>query len=265
MQRHFPPEAKAEAQEMVRNIVAAFGRRIDNLDWMSPATRARAKLKVESLSVGVGYPDRWRDYSGLKVLSGDALGNARRSGLFDYRSSLAKLGKAVDRSEWAMTPQTVDAVNLPLQNALNFPAAILNPPFFDKDADAANYGAIGAVIGHEISHSFDDQGSQFGERGRLSNWWTPEDFAHFRAAADRLAAEYDAYEPLPGLHVNGKLTLSENIADVAESRRPSTPTGAPLGTSQLPVSPGSPATSGSSSPSRRSGESSVGRRRSGTR
>ena len=215
VERYFPPEAKAQAQAMVKNIVAAFGRRIDHLEWMSPATRAKARAKLDTLYVGIGYPEHWRDYSGL-VVDGDALENARRSALFDYRASLAKLGKPVDKTQWSMTPQTVNAVNLPLQNALNFPAAILNPPFFDKDADAAqNYGAIGTVIGHEISHSFDDQGSQFDADGRLVNWWTPEDFAHFRAAADRLAAEYDAYEPLPGLHVNGKLTLSENIADVA--------------------------------------------------
>jgi putative endopeptidase len=216
VQRYFSPEAKAKAQDMVKNIVAAFRRRIDNLEWMSPETRAKAKAKVESLYVGIGYPERWRNYSGLQIVRGDALGNAQRSELFDYRTSLAKLGKPVDRSEWCMTPQTVNAVNLPLQNALNFPAAILNPPFFDVAADPVqNYGAIGTVIGHEISHSFDDQGAQFDARGRLLNWWTPDDFAHFSAAADRLAAEYDAYEPLPGVHVNGKLTLSENIADVA--------------------------------------------------
>ena len=216
VERYFPPEAKAQAQAMVKNIVAAFGRRIDHLEWMSPATRAKAKAKLGTLYVGIGYPEHWRDYSGLQVERGDALGNAERAELFDYRESLAKLGKPVDKTEWCMTPQTVNAVNLPLQNALNFPAAILNPPFFDAAADPAqNYGAIGTVIGHEISHSFDDQGSQFDARGRLADWWTPEDFAHFGAAAERLAAQYDAYEPLPGLHVNGKLTLSENIADVA--------------------------------------------------
>jgi len=216
VQRYFSPEAKAKAQDMVRNIIAAFHRRIDKLEWMSPQTRAKAQAKVESLYIGIGYPERWRVYSGLEIARADALGNAQRSELFDYKASLAKLGKPVDKSEWSMTPQTVNAVNLPLQNALNFPAAILNPPFFDVEADPVeNYGAIGAVIGHEISHSFDDQGAQFDARGRLLNWWTPEDFAHFAAASDRLAAEYDAYEPLPGVHVNGKLTLSENIADVA--------------------------------------------------
>ena len=216
VQRYFPPEAKAQAQVMVKNIVAAFGRRIDALEWMSPATRTKAKAKLETLYVGIGYPEHWRDYSGLKVARRDALGNAQRSELFDYRASLAKLGKPVDKFQWSMTPQTVNAVNLPLQNALNFPAAILNPPFFDIAATPAeNYGAIGTVIGHEISHSFDDQGSQFDAQGRLSKWWTPEDFAHFAAAAEQLEKEFDAYEPLPGLHVNGKLTLSENIADVA--------------------------------------------------
>jgi putative endopeptidase len=216
VQRYFPPDAKAEAQAMVENIRAAFRRRIDRLEWMSPATREKAKAKVGTLYVGIGYPEHWLEYSGLTVDPADPLGNQQRAELFAYRRSLAQLGKPVDKSEWSMTPQTVNAVNLPLQNALVFPAAILNPPFFDASATAAqNYGAVGTVIGHEISHSFDDQGSQFDADGRLTNWWTPEDFAHFQAAADRLAAQYDAYEPLPGLHVNGKLTLSENIADVA--------------------------------------------------
>jgi putative endopeptidase len=216
VERYFPASAKAQAQAMVQNIVAAFGKRIDALDWMAPATRQKARAKVATLYVGIGYPDHWRDYSGLQVDPADALGNEQRSALFDYRWSVAKLGKPVDKSEWSMTPQTVNAVNLPLQNAMNFPAAILNPPFFDADGDPVrNYGAIGSVIGHEISHSFDDQGAQFDADGRLANWWTPDDLAHFQAAAAKLVAQYDAYEPLPGLHVNGKLTLSENIADVA--------------------------------------------------
>ena len=216
VKRYFPPEAKAKVQEMVKNLIIAFRRRIDNLDWMTPATKAKAKAKLDTLYVGVGYPEHWRDYLGLKVVRDDALGNAERSELFDYQWNLAKLGKPVDRTEWWMTPQTVNAVNLPIQNGLNFPAAILRPPFFDIAADPVeNYGSIGATIGHEISHSFDDQGSQFDASGRLLNWWTPEDLAHFRASADRLVAEFDQYEPLPGIHVNGKLTLSENIADVA--------------------------------------------------
>ncbi|HKD16427.1 MAG TPA: M13 family metallopeptidase, partial [Thermoanaerobaculia bacterium] len=214
--KYFPPQARADAQAMVKNIVQAFGRRIDALSWMSPATRVKARAKLETLYVGIGYPDHWRSYDGLKIAKDDALGNQDRSELFEYRRSLEKLGKPVDKTPWCMTPQTVNAVNLPLQNALNFPAAILNPPFYDATGDPVrNYGAIGAVIGHEISHSFDDQGSQFDADGRLQNWWTPEDFAHFQAAGERLIAQYDGYEPLPGLHINGKLTLSENIADVA--------------------------------------------------
>lgn len=216
VKRYFPPAAKAKVQAMVKNIIMAFGRRIDNLDWMSPATKAKAKAKLATLYVGVGYPEHWRSYAGLKIVRDDALGNAQRSLLFDYRWSLSKLNKPVDKTEWWMTPQTVNAVNLPIQNGMNFPAAILRPPYFDMNADpVVNYGSIGATIGHEISHSFDDQGSQFDAQGRLRNWWTPEDLAHFRASGEKLAAEYDAYEPLPGLHVNGKLTLSENIADVA--------------------------------------------------
>lgn len=214
--RYFPPASKAAAQEMVKNIIAAFDRRIDHLDWMSAPTKTKAKAKLKTLYVGIGYPETFRDYSGLKVTTNDPRLNIERSELFDYETALAKLGKDVDRGEWAMTPQTVNAVNLPLQNALNFPAAILNPPFFDAKADPVlNYGAIGAVIGHEISHSFDDQGSQFDERGKLINWWTPEDFAHFTAAGDQLAKQFDQYEPLPGAHVNGRLTLSENLADLA--------------------------------------------------
>jgi len=216
VKRYFPPAAKAAAQEMVKNIVAAFDKRIDRLDWMTPATRQKAKAKLTTLYVGVGYPETWRDYGALRIDRNDAIGNAQRSELFDYREAIARVGRKADKNQWWMTPQTVNAVNLPLQNALNFPAAILDDPFFDAQADPVlNYGGIGTVIGHEISHSFDDQGSQFDADGRLLNWWTPADFAHFKEAADRLAAEFSAYEPLPGLHVNGHLTLSENIADVA--------------------------------------------------
>jgi len=216
VRRYFPPESKAQLQAMVRNIIAAFAQRIDRLDWMSAETRAKAKQKLSTLYVGVGYPDRWVDYGGLSVVPGDALGNVERAELFEYRRSLAQLAKPVDLTEWWMTPQTVNAVNLPLQNAMNFPAAILRPPFFDPGATAAvNYGAIGQVIGHEISHSFDDQGAQFDAQGQLRDWWTPEDMAHFKAAAARLVAQFDAYHPFPDLAVNGKLTLSENIADLA--------------------------------------------------
>ena len=213
---YFPPADKARIEAMVQNLIVAFGRRIDRLDWMAPATKAKAKAKLATLAVHVGYPDRFRDYSGLAIVRGDAYGNAERAELFEYRRNLAKLGQPVDRSEWVMTPQTVNAVNLPVMNAMNFPAAILQPPLFDPARPVAmDYGAIGAVIGHEISHSFDDQGALFDESGRLHNWWTEADLAHFQASAERLVAQYNAYEPLPGLHVHGKQTLSENVADAA--------------------------------------------------
>jgi putative endopeptidase len=216
VQRYFSPAAKAKAQAMVADLKRAFARRIDNLDWMSPQTRAKAKEKLDALIVGVGYPDRWRSYEGLEIVRDDARLNAERAEATEYQRSLAKLAAPVDRSEWWMTPQTVNAVNLPIQNALNFPAAILQPPYFDPAAPAAdNYGAIGAVIGHEISHSFDDQGSQFDAAGRLTNWWQPDDFSHFKAASTRLVAQYGAYKALPDLALNGQQTLSENIADVA--------------------------------------------------
>ena len=214
--RYFPPQTKVKAQAMAADLVRAFARRIDALTWMSPETKVKANAKLDTLKVGVGYPGHWRDYSGLQIVNGDAFGNAQRAQLFEYHYQLAKLHEPVDRSEWWMTPQTVNAVNLPLQNALNFPAAILQPPYFDSDADAAhNYGAIGAVIGHEISHSFDDQGSQFDAQGRMANWWTPADMDHFRAAGHALAVEFDGYHPFPNLAVNGQQTLSENIADLA--------------------------------------------------
>jgi putative endopeptidase len=216
VEKYFPPKAKTEIQTLVKNIVAAFGKRIDSLSWMSPETKAKAKAKLSTLYVGVGYPDKWVSYAGLKITPDDALGNAQRISQFYYKLSLAKLNKPVDKTEWWMTPQTVNAVNLPLQNALNFPAAILNPPFFDMNADPVeNYGSIGGVIGHEISHSFDASGSQFDAEGKMQNWWTPADYDHFKAASQKLAAQYDQYEPLPGLHLKGQQTLDENIADVA--------------------------------------------------
>ena len=214
--RYFPPEEKARAQAMVRNLTAAFMRRIDNLEWMSPATKAKAKAKLAVLKVGVGYPDKWTDYAGLDVRGDDAFGNQERAELFQLKLSLLKLDRPVDRDEWVMTPQTVNAVNLPAMNALNFPAAFLQPPNFDpKRPEVMDYGATGAVIGHEISHSFDDQGALFDATGRLNNWWTDADLEHFKSAAERLVKQYDAYRPFPDLAVNGKLTLSENIADIA--------------------------------------------------
>jgi len=214
--RYFPATAKADIQSMVQGIVHAFDQRLVAIDWLAPATRAEARHKLQTLIVGVGYPEHWRDYSGLEVRPDDAFGNAWRAQDYEYRHQLAKIGHPVDRSEWWMTPQTVNAVNLPLQNALNFPAAILNPPFYDPNADPAfNYGAIGSVIGHEISHSFDNLGATFDAEGRYRNWWTPADLAHFTAAGQALARQYDGYSPFPGVHVNGTHTLGENIADLA--------------------------------------------------
>jgi putative endopeptidase len=214
--RYFPPEAKAKGQEMVANIIAAFRKRIEALDWMAPATKAEAQAKLSTLYVGIGYPEHWHDYSAFEIKADDMFGNLWRGSLFEYHREVGRLGKEVDRKEWSMSPQTVNAVNLPLQNALNFPAAILQPPFFDPKAPAAvNYGAIGSVIGHEISHTFDSEGSAFDSKGRVRNWWTESDLEHFNAATAKLAAQYDTYKPFPDLSINGKQTLAENIADVA--------------------------------------------------
>lgn len=216
VEKFFPAESKDRLKAMVASIITAFERRIDALTWMSPQTKTGAKAKLTTLIVGIGYPDSWRDYSKLEIVRGEAFENAQRAAVADYEYQRGKLSRPPDRNEWWMDPQVVNALNLPVQNALNFPAAILDPPFFDAGASAAkNYGAIGAVIGHEISHSFDDTGSQFDSTGRFRNWWTPEDLAHFKTASEKLAAQYDAYMPFPDVHVNGKLTLSENIADVA--------------------------------------------------
>lgn len=215
-QRYFSPEAKAQAEAMVANLIAAFRKRIEALAWMNATTKAEAQAKLSTLYVGVGYPETWHDYSNFEVKADDIFGNIWRGNLSDYHRQTARLGKAVDRHEWSMTPQTVNAVNLPLQNALNFPAAILQPPFFDALAPAAaNYGAIGTVIGHEISHTFDSEGAAFDSKGRVRNWWTPTDLTHFEGATAQLAAQYDTYKPFPDLSLNGKQTLSENIADVA--------------------------------------------------
>jgi putative endopeptidase len=213
-QRFFSPEAKAAAQALVNNLIAAFRVRLENVTWMAPATKKEALAKLATLKVGVGYPDTWRSYAELEIKPNDLFGNLWRDSLFEYHYELSRIGKPVDRGEWCMTPQTVNAVNLPLNNGLNFPAAVLQPPFFDPKAPAAaNYGAIGTIIGHEISHTFDSEGAAFDSKGR--NWWTPEDFAHFEAVTAALAAQYDTYKPFPDLAVNGKQTLGENIADVA--------------------------------------------------
>jgi putative endopeptidase len=212
---YFPPASKARIEAMIVQLRGAFSRRIEQLDWMAPATKASAQARLAQLKIGVGYPDQWRDYAGLRILRGDAYGNAERAGLFEYGHQLAKLGHPVDRSEWVIPPQRVDAVNLPAMNAINLAAAELQPPNFDPNGDSAqNYGALGATIGHEISHSFDDEGAMFDAGNRLHSWWNEADLAHFRAAGERLVAQYDRYQALPDLAVNGRLTISENIADL---------------------------------------------------
>ncbi|MEO7052077.1 MAG: M13 family metallopeptidase [Rhodanobacter sp.] len=216
VKQYFPASSKAAVEQLVHNLIAAFSQRIDGLAWMAPATREKAKAKLITLKVGVGYPDQWLDYASLEIRPDDAIGNHLRAEQFEYAHQRAKLGQPVDKSEWWMTPQTVNALNLPLQNALNFPAAILQPPFFDAKADAAaNYGAIGAIIGHEISHSFDNTGAEFDAQGKLENWWTPADLAHFKAATQQLVDQFNQYQALPGVHVSGEQTLGENIADVS--------------------------------------------------
>jgi putative endopeptidase len=215
-ERYFPPAAKANAQKMVAGLIAAFKQRIDALSWMAPSTKAEAKAKLTTLRVSIGYPDKWPSYAALAVNPDDAYGNADHVTGFNYEKSIADLKKPVDHDMWVMTPQTVNAVNLPAMNALNFPAAVLQPPFFDATrADAMNYGAIGAIIGHEISHSFDNLGAAFDSRGLMRNWWTASDFAHFTASTKALARQYDTYHPLPDASINGQQTLSENIADLA--------------------------------------------------
>ena len=214
--KYFPASSKSDIDGMVTNIKAALEKRIDALAWMAPATKAEAKKKVQTMVVGIGYPNAWRDYGSLEVRGDDAFGNLDRAKLANYQNQLSKIGKAPDRNEWWLEPQIVNAQNQPLQNSLNFPAAILDKGFYDPAADsAANYGAIGSVIGHEISHSFDNLGATVDASGKLRNWWTAEDLAHFKQAGAALAAQYNAYEALPGLHLNGTQELGENIADVA--------------------------------------------------
>jgi putative endopeptidase len=215
-QKYFSPAAKAQAQDMVAKLIANFRKRIEALTWMDPSTKAEAEAKLSTLYVGIGYPESWQDYSNYEVKADDIFGNMWRGNLSHYEREVARLGKTVNRKEWSMTPQTVNAVNLPLQNALNFPAAILQPPFYDPKAPlAVNYGAIGSIMGHEISHTFDTEGSTFDAKGGLRNWWTPEDLKHFEAATAALAAQYSAYKPFPDVSVNGRQTLAEDIADLA--------------------------------------------------
>jgi predicted metalloendopeptidase len=212
--KYFPPENKARMQALVRNLLEAYRRDIDTLDWMSAETKVGAQAKLAKMLPKIGYPDHWRDYGALKISRDDLLGNVVRAKGFEYRRNLAKLGKPVDHSEWGMRPQTVNASYNPTRNEITFPAAILQPPFFDAAADdAANYGGIGGAIGHEMSHGFDDHGSQFDADGNLHDWFTKADHDKFAEKTKALVAQYNAYEPVPGYHVNGALTLGENIGD----------------------------------------------------
>ena len=214
--RYFPPSTKAAADQMVHNIIAAMNRRIDQVDWMDPATKVKAHAKLAAFTPKIGYPSQWRDMSGLVIRPDDALGNAMRSAEFEHAYELGKLGGPIRRWEWGMTPMTINAYANFKMVEIVFPAAILQPPFFDPNADPAiNYGGIGAVIGHELSHHFDDQGSKYDLTGKLIDWWTPADTKAYHDRLARLAAQYDTYEPLAGMHVNGKLTMGENVADLA--------------------------------------------------
>ncbi|PAX08440.1 M13 family metallopeptidase [Sphingomonas lenta] len=214
--RHFPPETKKAADELVRNVLAAMGDRVERLDWMAPETKKAARAKLAAFTPKIGYPDRWRDYSNLRITPGDAFGNMLRANQWAHDYNVQHLGKPLQRWEWGMTPMTINAYANFGMVEIVFPAAILQPPFFDPKADPAiNYGGIGAVIGHEISHHFDDQGSKFDASGRLVEWWTPQDLTAFKQRTAALVTQYDAYEALPGLNVKGALTLGENVADLA--------------------------------------------------
>ncbi|MDL2357940.1 MAG: M13-type metalloendopeptidase [Pseudomonadota bacterium] len=214
VQQYFPAERKARMEAMVKNLLAAYKQSIDTLDWMSPATKKEAQAKLAKFTPKIGYPNRWKDYSALKVARDDLVGNVMRSRVVESNRELSKLGKPIDREEWGMTPQTVNAYYNPEMNEIVFPASILQPPFFDAKADdAVNYGGIGAVIGHEISHGFDDQGAQYDGDGNLRDWWTAADHSNFAAKTKMLVSQYSGYSPLPGYNVNGELTLGENIAD----------------------------------------------------
>ncbi|WP_030540842.1 M13 family metallopeptidase [Sphingobium sp. DC-2] len=214
--RYFPPETKAAMDQLVKNVIAAMGRRIDGLSWMSDAAKARAHKKLAAFTPKIGYPDKWRDYSGLTVKADDLYGNAQRANAHEFDYQMGKLGKPIYRWEWQMTPMEINAYADFGMVEIVFPAAILQPPFFDPHADpAVNYGGIGAVIGHELSHHFDDQGAKYDETGKLNQWWSDADVAAFKALTDKLVKQYDAYEPLPGAHVKGAFTLGENIGDLA--------------------------------------------------
>ena len=234
--KYFSAADKATIQGMADGIKAAFAKRVSGLDWMAPATKQEALKKVETIVVGVGYPDVWRDYSTVTISPTDPYANQSAASLAEYQHQIAKIGKPMDRREWWMPPQLVNAVNLPVQNALNFPAAILVPPFYDPKGDmASNYGGIGATIGHEVSHSFDNNGAAFDSTGNMRNWWTPADLTRFEQAGKALAAQFDQYSPFPGVHVNGEQTLGENIADVAGLQASYDAYHAALGGKEAPV------------------------------
>jgi putative endopeptidase len=210
----FPPAAKARVLGMVQEIEKMLGQDIQSLDWMTPATKQQALVKLQAVANKIGYPDKWRDYSSVKIVRGEAVGNDERATEFEVHRQLNRIGQPVDRGEWGMTPPTVNAYYSPLQNNINFPAGILQPPFFDNSMDAAvNYGAIGSVMGHEMTHGFDDQGRQFDDQGNLHNWWTKEDADEFEKRAECFIKEYSAFTPVDDVHLNGKLTLGENTAD----------------------------------------------------
>jgi len=212
--RHFPAQSKARVEALVQNLLAAYRQSIETLDWMGPETKKQAQAKLSTYMLKLGYPDTWRDYGKLGIVRGDLLGNVARANEFEYMRNVNKLGKPIDRAEWGMTPQTINAYYNPELNEIVFPAAILQPPFFDPNAeDAVNYGAIGAVIGHEISHGFDDEGSKYDGAGNLRDWWTPSDHEAYRKKTEALVAQYSAFEPVKGHRLNGELTLGENIAD----------------------------------------------------
>jgi len=213
--RYFPPEEKQQALEMTLAIEQAMSKDIDSLEWMSPATKQAAKEKLKTVMNKVGYPDKWRDYSKLVIVRGDALGNLERVRQFNFNRELAKIGKPVDKAEWGMSPPTVNAYYEPQQNNVNFPAGYFQPPFYSgKEDDAANYGDMGSTIGHELTHGFDDEGRQFDRDGNLKDWWTKEDEDKFKQKAQCMVNQYDAIEAVPGVHLNGKLTLGENLADL---------------------------------------------------
>ncbi|WP_372017094.1 M13 family metallopeptidase [Pseudoxanthomonas sp. 10H] len=217
VQLYFPADSKAKMDALVANVKAAMGARLDTLEWMSPATKAQAHAKLAGFGLKIGHPEKWRDYSGLRIANDDVVGNALRAGTFEWDYRRARLGKPVDKAEWGMTPQTVNAYYNSVKNEIVFPAAILQPPFFDPDADpAVNYGGIGGVIGHEIIHGFDDQGRKSDGEGVLRDWWTAEDAAKFEAQAAKLGAQYEAFTfaPLPGMHINGRTAMGENIGDL---------------------------------------------------